>query len=267
MYETGLGRFVGRDDVPLGVLLRFPLQTYPDGYNMYMGYFIPEKLDPSGLEACLCGADITDAMAEHLNDFVSQAQDDLNPIWGVGVSPLQSAARANGWHGPFGKDVDSVNGQQGCGTGPCVGTATLCDMCISQFHIDHIMIMVYIAESYGRKTARSAGQWNESYVTGFITEGTEFEGSSDPVSNADLKFNEVAICISRALKHADENRGVTDKVTRAEICNCTKKVGAADRAAIAKKPAKRGKTGYQNCDPCPIKIAKPNGLRIPPIDL
>jgi RHS repeat-associated protein len=38
-YSPTLGRFVGRD--PLG---------YVDGASMYLGYFIPNKLDPSGME-------------------------------------------------------------------------------------------------------------------------------------------------------------------------------------------------------------------------
>jgi hypothetical protein len=142
-------------------------------------------------------------------------------------------------------------------------------MCISQYHIDHILIMVYIAESYSVKTARSAGQYKESFWLGFWTEGSEVEGSDNAVSNADLNFNEVALCISKALKHADANGGKADRVTRAEICACTKAVGAATRKAIAKKPGKGGggNTDYHDCKPCEKAITKPNGLKHPPLDL
>ncbi len=38
-YHSGVGRFVNRD--PIG---------YPDGYNLYAGYFVPDGSDPDGLQ-------------------------------------------------------------------------------------------------------------------------------------------------------------------------------------------------------------------------
>jgi len=244
-------------------------KAYRDGMSLYQyGQSQPViRTDPTGLcSEDTCGPDITDAIAGHLNDFVAQTQGDLSWFWPSGAWSLEGTARTNGNAGPFGA---AVNKTAGCGTGACAGTATLCDMCISQYHIDHILIMAYIAKSYGVTTARSAGQYNESFWLGFFTEGSEVEGSSNAVSNADLSFNEVALCIAKAMKHADENGGVTDLLSRQEICACTKAVSAATQKAIAQKPGKGagGQTGYQDCKPCGQSIAKPAGLTLPPIDL
>lgn len=120
-------------------------------------------------------------------------------------------------------------------------------------------------------TLRSAGQYNESFLLGFAFEGSRFKPGSDLTADrqADLRFNEVALCISEGLKHADANAGTTDKLTRDEVCKCTKAVGAKDRATIAEKPSRSpvSKTGFDKCPPCPTKIKKPEKLRIPPIDL
>lgn len=128
--------------------------------------------------------------------------------------------------------------------------------------------MVYIAESYGVKTARSAGQYQESRWLGLWHEGRKAVGSSNVQSNADLKMNEVGLCISEKMAHADARKGVTDKVTRAEICECFK---GADMKAIQQKvhPLRSGGDStlpYQGCNPCKIKPAPPK-LKIPPIDL
>jgi RHS repeat-associated protein len=256
-YHPRLGRWVSRD--PIG---------YRGGINLY-GYVSANPIaraDNSGLTSdCLCGPDITDAIVGHLNDFVNQAQRNLSPIWYSGASTLSPIARKNGKDGPLGKAVKEVTG---CGTGSCAGTVTLCDMCISLYHIDHILIMVYVAESYGTIHARSAGQYNESFWLGAFIEGQAARGSSNATSNADLKFNEVALCISSYLKHADANSGATDLLTRAEICTCTKAVEEATRKAIAQKPASgTGKTGYHDCTPCHKAVTKPDGLDLPPLDL
>ena len=129
--------------------------------------------------------------------------------------------------------------------------------------------MAYIAESYGEATARSAGQYNENFWLGIWEEGEEFSGSGNLISNADLTFNEVALCFARKMKHKDANRGVTDTLTVEELCECTRAVTADQRAAIAKKPASGGNapTDYQNYKPCNKSVPKPNGLQLPPIDL
>jgi len=54
------------------------------------------RVDPLGLRDCSCGANLTDAIVGHLNDFISQAQGNLNPIWYFGTDVLRNAARANG---------------------------------------------------------------------------------------------------------------------------------------------------------------------------
>lgn len=143
------------------------------------------------------------------------------------------------------------------------------DMVISAYHIDHILIMVYIAESYGEKTARCAGQYQESFLLSFFTEGSEFKGSSDPQSNADLTFNEIAILISQKLAHADANGGEVDLLTMEEVVEITQGVSAKDRESIAQKPAKdpEGTTGYHDHATSDQKIEKPGGLKLPPIDL
>jgi hypothetical protein len=43
MFDTGLGRFIGRD--PIG---------YVDGTSLYDGYFVPNGLDPAGLFRAMC---------------------------------------------------------------------------------------------------------------------------------------------------------------------------------------------------------------------
>ena len=139
---------------------------------------------------------------------------------------------------------------------------------MSQLHIDHILIMVYLAESYGVETARSAGQYNESFLLGFWYEGSGFEGSSEAGHNADLTFNELALCISQKMKHADANGGTTDRLTRQEVCTCVKAFGADKRKAIAMKDSKgASNTGYHDCRPCEKEVSKPQGLTLPPLDL
>ena len=176
IYDPAHGRWLQRDplgvrpDPPAGALE--PVKQYTDGMSVYeyVRNNPVNRQDWAGLTTgCYCGPDITNAIAEHLNDFVGQAQRDLSWFWPWGASTLQSYARQNGHAGPLGTAVNAV---KGCGTGPCAGTATLCDMCISQYHMDHILIMVYIAESYSVKTARSAGQYNESFWLGSWIEGT-----------------------------------------------------------------------------------------------
>jgi hypothetical protein len=142
-------------------------------------------------------------------------------------------------------------------------------MCISGFHLDHILVMTYIAESYGENDARSAGQWNESALLEIRSGGGEFEGSGNAISNADLRFNEVALCIARKIKHRDANNGATDTLSAAEICECTRAVTPTERAEIAKKPGvgRGGSTGYQECAPCNRSVPTPAGLTVPPVDL
>ena len=225
------------------------------------------RLEPLEDRLLLCGPDdppqsgpdITQAIVDHLNDFIQQNQGNLSPFWPSGAADLADTARENGHNGDFGNAI---------GDNPS-GTVTLGDMVISQYHIDHILIMVYIAESYGEETARSAGQYQESFWLGFFTEGSEFEGSSNAQSNADLKFNEIAIKISEKLKHADANGGAVDLLTVEEVLEITQAVSEEDRQAIAEKPAKNpeGTTGYDDHQTSDQEIDKPGGLELPPIDL
>jgi len=224
-------------------------------------------VDAFGLQAassCFCGPDVSQAVAGHLNDFIQQPQGNLNPIWFIGASDLTGPARDNGQ-----AIRNAAAGIQGCGGGPCTGTFTLCDMCISGRHIDHILIMVYMATSYGVSTARSAGQYQESFWLGFENEGSSFEGMGDAVHNADLTFNELALCIAQKLKHKDANRGTVDLLTTQEICECTKALSPAQRQSIANKMGSTasGSTGYQDCKPCSKSAQKPSNLKLPPIDL
>jgi hypothetical protein len=224
-------------------------------------------IDALGLQAasaCFCGPDVSQAVAGYLNDFIQQPQGNLNPILYFSRNALIDPARQNAQ-----AIRNAAAGIQGCGGGPCTGTFTLCDMCISGRHIDHILIMVYIATSYGVNSARSAGQYQESWWLGFENEGSSFEGADDAVANADLTFNELALCLAQKLKRKDANRGTADLLTTQEICECTKAVSAAQREAIAKKmgSTSSGSTGYQDCKPCAKSVQKPSNLRLPPIDL
>ena len=53
MYSPNLGRFIARDMVKQRYwsMRPSPLDGYVDGYNLYVGYFIPNTVDPLG-EAC-----------------------------------------------------------------------------------------------------------------------------------------------------------------------------------------------------------------------
>ncbi len=279
-YSPRLGRFINRDPIgepgfrvvqsavaPTAFLPRDSVRTQGNVYR-YVSNRPTNRIDPLGLdECCNCGPDITQAIADHLTSFVSQKQGDLSWFWPRGASTLQGYARGNG--PAIFTAAQAAIGNSGCGQGTCAGTVTLCDLCMSGYHIDHILIMAYIAESYGVKTARSAGQYNESFWLGFVEEGGEFEGSGNAISNADLTFNEVALCLADAMKHADANGGATDPLTAAEICTCTQKLTPQQRADIAKKPGRGGggPTGYDKCQPCGVSVPLPGGLRLPPIDL
>lgn len=279
-YNPSTGRFIGRDPIgepgfrvvqravaPTAFLPRDAIRQQRK-LDRYVSNAPTNRVDPLGLqECCKCGPDITQAIADHLTAFVSQKQGDLSRFWPSGASTLQGYARGNG--PSIFNAAQAAIGNSGCGRGPCAGTVTLCDLCTSGYHIDHILIMAYIAESYGLKTARSAGQYNEGFWLGSWYEGGEFTGSSDAISNADLTFNEVALCLAEAMNHADANGGVTDPLTVSEICACTKKVTPQQRADIAKKPGRGGggPTGYDKCQPCGVSVTLPSGLRLPPIDL
>jgi RHS repeat-associated protein len=70
MYSPGLGRFAGRDqwmrrpiesnNINIGTAKLYykilwgpaPLDGYQDGFSLYNGYFIPNKVDPSGNQTC-----------------------------------------------------------------------------------------------------------------------------------------------------------------------------------------------------------------------
>ena len=95
--------------------------------------------------------------------------------------------------------LENYTGQ--CGSGKCGGTVTFGDMCISSYHINHILIMIYLGESYGTTGARRAGQFNENWSLEFGNEGESAVGHDDPVHNADFMFNKVVICLLQVIKH------------------------------------------------------------------
>jgi RHS repeat-associated protein len=278
-YSARLGRWLSRD--PIGeagfrVVQRaaaltgfIPRDTIRQQQHLYshVSNTPTNRVDPLGLQdCCKCGPNITHTIADHLTAFVSQKQGDLSWFWPSGARACEPDATANGT--TIFDASQQATKNSGCGQGPCAGTVTLCDLCISGYHIRHILIMVYIAESYGVKRARSAGQYNESFGLGAWHEGGRFTGSGNPISNADLTFNEVALCLAEAMKHADANGGVTDPLTVSEICACTKRVTPQQRADIANKPGYRGRnTGYDKCQPCGVSVPTPPNLRLPPIDL
>jgi RHS repeat-associated protein len=268
-YNPEEGRWLSRDPVNEPGVRRIAstrIKGSRNDVNLYAFVKnVPQRfIDPLGLCGYSCGPNIGQAIVEHLNAFISQDQGNLNPLVLIGARGLGRAARVNG---PAIRRA--AVGIPGCGTGPCSGTFTLCDICISGYHIDHILVMAYIAESYNTREARRVGQLNESILLEIESGGEEFEGSDNAISNADLGFNEVALCIAGKMKHRDANRGVTDLLTVGEVCECTKAVTPAQRAQIAKKPGMggRGSTGYQDCSPCNRSVPTPSGLTLPPIDL
>jgi RHS repeat-associated protein len=259
IYDCAKGRFLSRD--PLG---------YVDGMNLYeyVRSNAINRVDPFGQNStCRCGPDITQVIADHLNAFIDQDQGNLHPIllWAEspwGPRPLSNTARSNG------RKIRELHSSIAtCGTERCSGAVTIGDMCISGYHVDHILVMTYISESYGVQAARSAGQYNESFWMGFFTEGASFEGSEDEVSNADLNFNEVALCISTKLKHRDANNCETDHITAGEILECTQSVTSSTRQVISRKDSLTGKKDYYDCPPCNQGIVNPGNLTLPPIDL
>jgi hypothetical protein len=208
-----------------------------------------------------CGPDITQVIITHLNDVVSQGQGDLSWIWVTGARELQGYARRNG---P--RIRSAAASVSGCPSdGDCGGSYTVGGHCISGYHIDHILIMSYIEASYGALTARSAGQYNESFWLGALTEGFWFAGSSEAIANADLTFNEVAICLGEHMAHAEESsENVTDLLTSEEVRECFE---GADMSAIGAKPSTTDSTAYTDCTPCSIPAPMPGDLELPPIDL
>lgn len=218
---------------------------------------------PEREDKCMCGPDITDLIVEHLNEFIENERGDL-PAWPPsGANALAKFATDN-----TEKIVKAANKVTGCPIcKKCEGTVTFGGKCISMYHIRHILIMVYIAESYGTEMARLAGQIQEGIPWWETTDESE-AGKADAGNahgNADLAFNELAIKISKKLEHGG------NKITRQEIEDIMKD---ADMDKISKKPSrpKEGSGGtsgtdYKDCPPCIHKVPKPADLELPPLDL
>jgi hypothetical protein len=228
----------------------------------------PQKYEePCCPEQDLCGPDITDQIIWHLNIFLGQ--DATTP---PGWSPhLGAASRyrdlvrgrpGGGWgvgighNGAFGDAVDlsNTNSDDQCGKGACAGTVTLCDMCISTYHIDHIFMMAYLTLTQGAQRARLLGRLNE------------IGGEGTPDSNADLAFNDVAISMARTAIHGSIGPfGNTVYFNRENVCDKVSGVGRATRQRIAQKPSKAfpSKRGYGDCPPCPRKINRPPEHSVP----
>ena len=272
-----LGRWLSRDPLgePGAVTLaraardRFAqpgpsqLPRRPNAF-VYIGNAPPLRVDPLGQrECCKCGPDITGAIVHHLNRFISQRPGDLSWWLPSGVGVLEPIARGNG--SVFTDAFQRLAAASDCGKGPCAGTVTLCDLCMSGYHIDHILMLGYIAASYGARTAMDAGLWQEGFLA-WISGGHLRIGDQ---SYVDILFNELAICLALKMKHADDNEGMTDYLTVAEVCECT--AGASDmwRRVIARKPGKGGggRIGYDKCIPCDVSML-PLGdrLQLPPVD-
>ena len=286
-YRPCLGRFLNRDPITdLGVRLvrriavtsaLTPRASLAEQGNVYcyVRNGPSNWVDPLGLQTsqpasqpcCYCGPDITDAMIDHLNAFIRNRRGDLSfwPPTGAGV--LHQFARDNG--GRFWTAATNYRGR--CGAGPCKGTVTLCDLCMSGIHIDHILIMAYISENYAEWIARNAGERYE-----------ELYPNPPDITAADLAFNELALCFARAMgpAYVDTNYTVdrgcytlktvhypTDYLEKSELCACVKDFGADQREVIANKPGKgSGVTDYEDCIPCGDSISKPAGLELPPFD-
>jgi hypothetical protein len=144
----------------------------------------------------------------------------------------------------------------------------LCDLCMSGYHIDHIFIMIYIAENYAEWIARMGGEKYE-----------EDNPNPPDITAADLAFNELALCFARAMhppgSYTTYNGVAVEKVTygadylnKAELCACVKNFGADQREVIANKEGKGSSvTDYEkDCAPCDDSISKPAGLELPPLD-
>ncbi|KPK76161.1 MAG: hypothetical protein AMJ79_07930 [Phycisphaerae bacterium SM23_30] len=127
--------------------------------------------------------------------------------------------------------------------------------------------MIYLAENYGIRTARSAGQYQESFWLGFFTEGKEFKGSDDVVSMADLTMNEVVLCISGKMAHKDaDNNDKTNLLLWSEMCEC---IDMADMDIIGNKEQMSSEqednyAGEGECKPCDVYSLFPE-LEIPVI--
>ncbi|MBW2993330.1 hypothetical protein KY317_02030 [Candidatus Woesearchaeota archaeon] len=216
-----------------------------------------EEIDESA-EIKLCGPDITDTLVNHFNLFISQDSGNLSWFWPYGAENLSFYARRNG---------DAIESTlQNITLCPahddCRGTVTVCNKCISIYHIDHLLIMAYIAESYGTEIARTAGQYQENFWLALITGGKIMDGSCS--SRADLAINEIGINISGKMKHADDNNGTTDNLTKSEMCDSFER---ADMNKICKKPSRTGSKEYRNCNACPHELGPVSGLILPTIDI
>jgi RHS repeat-associated protein len=284
-YTPRLGRWLNRDPIadPGAAFIRraaelststyIPRDRIGEQMNLYRYvHTSPTNLiDPLGLQTsqpasqpcCYCGPDITDAIIDHLNAFIAGRRGNLSPWPPTGARQLSDIARRNG--GRFWSAVTNYSGP--CGAGVCKGTVTLCDLCMSGYHIDHIFIMAYIAENYYEWMARSAG---ETY---------EQQNPNPPdITAADLAFNDLALCFARAMGPAGSYttydgsavktvRYPTDYLKRSELCACVKGFAADQREVIANKPGKgSGVTDYEDCIPCDDSISKPGGLELPPLD-
>jgi len=253
--DPPLGRWTSRDPIEEkgGVnLLEFTK-------NNPLLYF-----DPLGKESCKCGPEIGPAITSHLNKFVSQPAGGLWFNWLLEYNTFQPFARGNGallWNASY-----FAPGATKCGTGRCTGTVSLCGLCISGYYIDHILIMSYLENSYGSRAARYGGQANESVFLALVNSGLIAQGHWDVVINADLHFNEIAICIAEQMRHAQDSGGVTDTLTRGELCQCVLSIPPSHPAIISKKPNRQnGKIGYLGCSKCGVEVPAIE-LALPPID-
>ena len=263
-YSPRLGRWVSRDPIAE----RGSLNLYAYVRNRPTAITDPMGLQettsqPTSQSCCYCGPDITQAIIDHLNAFVARRRGDL-PAWPeTGAEILSDFARRNGTR--FWQAVEDYDGP--CGAGPCKGTATLCDLCMSGQHIDHILWMAYLSESYGQWLARTAGREYERR-----------NPNPGDISRADLAFNDLALCFARAMHPPGSytyfnGRAVitvtypADYLTKAELCACVDELSPAERELFAEKRGRGSRvTGYDSCRPCGDSISNPSELELPPLD-
>ena len=141
-FDSNSGRFLARD----------PLK-YPDGPNVYAGWFANKGVDPLGV-ACNCGTEAGPQLHSLLLD--TRVQMRTLKFWDL-VKVCDSMLSASGWEGSTqmmlagggsaGFGTRNVNGQNdsfvdkanGCGVGECAGTVQINGDCYWAAEVNYVV--------------------------------------------------------------------------------------------------------------------------------